>query len=442
MAIEKIEVHMTAPSNPSFSNIPQELKERPHWVNWGVVERDGKATKLPLDAHNGKNASCDDPSTWSDFEMALERLQKGEADGVGFQITPPYVGIDLDKCRNPETGQIEAWAQEIIEALSSYTELSPSGTGIHIWVKSKLPPGARRKDRIEMYERGRYFALTGAHVYGTPPTIEERTAELVALHERIFESPQQPATAPSAGPNIELLPCSATSVGNRPVDRVLASLKNVQAGGEPGQWSAQCPAHDDEHSSLSVGEGADCKVLLKCHAGCKTEDIVGALALRMSDLFPGLTVAQYAEAKKLPPDLLHRWGLRDTPHNGRSAVKIPYADLEGKKIAAVRFRLSLNGADKFRWREKDQPCPYGLWMLPDARNAGYVVLVEGESDCHTLWYQGVPALGVPGADAWKEDWQNCLKDIPAVYAVIEPDKGGETFRRRLLQSPWLRSRLS
>jgi hypothetical protein len=107
-------------------------------------------------------------------------------DGIGFQLGPPYVGIDLDKCRNAETGVIEPWAEEIIEKLNSYTEISPSGTGIHIWVKGALPKSGRRKGRTEMYASGRYFTVTGRHLEGTPDRINERQAELLALHARLF----------------------------------------------------------------------------------------------------------------------------------------------------------------------------------------------------------------------------------------------------------------
>ena len=81
-------------------------------------------------------------------------------DGIGLQLGPPCVGIDLDKCRNAESGVIELWAKEIIEKLNSYTEISPSGTGIHIWVKGAIPKTGRRKGRIEIYDSGRdYFTV-------------------------------------------------------------------------------------------------------------------------------------------------------------------------------------------------------------------------------------------------------------------------------------------
>src|SRR5438094_567127 len=79
-----------------------------------------------------------------------------------------YCGIDLDHCRDFDSGVIEPWAHAMIDRLSSYTELSPSQTGVHILVKAALPPGGRHKDKIEMYDHGRYFTVTGCSVDGLP----------------------------------------------------------------------------------------------------------------------------------------------------------------------------------------------------------------------------------------------------------------------------------
>ena len=67
-------------------------------------------------------------------------------------------------------------------------------------------------------------------------------------------------------------------------------------------------------------------------------------------------------------------------------------------------------------------------------------MVEGESDCHTLWYHGIPALGLPGAAMWRNEWAGYLEGIPAVYVSVEPDQGGAALKQRLTESP-LRDRL-
>jgi hypothetical protein len=107
---------------------------------------------------------------------------------------------------------------------------------------------------------------------------------------------------------------------------------------------------------------------------------------------------------------------------------MPYRDAAGQDIA-VRIRLALKKSEgedqRFRWKTGSKAHPYGLWRLERARAAGYVLLVEGESDAQTLWHHDVPALGIPGARTWREDLARHLEGIPTIYVVIEPDVGGE-----------------
>ena len=120
--------------------IPAELKALARWVNWQFLERDGNSTKVPVDPNTWQPASSSDRDTWGTYADALARFNSDSVDGIGFQLGDSYVGIDLDRCRNPKTGEIESQATEIIGRLSSYAEISPSGTGIHILTKGILPP--------------------------------------------------------------------------------------------------------------------------------------------------------------------------------------------------------------------------------------------------------------------------------------------------------------
>jgi len=231
---------------------------------------------------------------------------------------------------------------------------------------------------------------------------------------------------------------------------LLARLKGVRRSGKG--CTAQCPAHEDRQNSLSVHH-RDGKWLLKCHAGCTWEAIIAAIGVEPSDLFdpsegkgashprnnrataqlPGLTLDQYAVAKCLPANFLRECGLSEIVLDGRPAVRIPYLGAGGEELA-VRFRVALDG-DRFRWKSGSKPCLYGLNRIGDARSAGHVVLVEGESDVHTLWHHGVPALGLPGANSWCEDRDaGCFDGIDNIYIVIEPDKGGQSVRKWLAQS--------
>ncbi|MDP9373883.1 MAG: hypothetical protein M3Q65_15795, partial [Chloroflexota bacterium] len=246
----------------------------------------------------------------------------------------------------------------------------------------------------------------------------------------------------------------------RPLDLVLDRLEGVAKNG--AGYKARCPVHGDTHPSLSVREGDDGRVLVHCHAGCQWRDILAALALEPRDLFerdsrggrgaytppdntatvqhpaPGCTLADYAAAKRLPPDFLHGLGLSDVTYMQRPAVRILYRTADGAE-GPVRFRLALeksaSGDNRFAWKRGSKPTLYGLDRLSSIREQRAVLLVEGESDCHTCWYQGVEALGVPGAANWRDERDAPhLDGIDAIYIVVERDTGGEAVRKWLATS--------
>ena len=156
----------TVISAPIIENIPEALTERPQWVCWKLEERDGKQTKVPYTPGTLRRASSTDLMTWRTFSEALAAYEAGEPpyDGIGFMFcsADPFVGIDLDKCRNPETGKVAEWAQKIISTVKEgYVEASPSGTGIHVIVEGTVRGGGMRKGKLEMYGRDRFFTITG-----------------------------------------------------------------------------------------------------------------------------------------------------------------------------------------------------------------------------------------------------------------------------------------
>jgi primase-polymerase (primpol)-like protein len=144
-----------------LQNIPDEMRQRPQWLVWKLEERDGKPTKVPYIAGGVGRASSTDSLTWRSFEEAAQALGTGRYNGVGFVFSSgdPFAGIDLDDCRDPETGEIKEWAEKIIEAFGGYAEVSQSGTGVHIIVRGKGPN--KKRKRVEAYSSGRYFAMTG-----------------------------------------------------------------------------------------------------------------------------------------------------------------------------------------------------------------------------------------------------------------------------------------
>ncbi|EJN57314.1 phage NrS-1 polymerase family protein [Halogranum rubrum] len=180
--------------------IPEELVERPQWVCWRRAKRDGKATKIPVVPGVGSFASSTDPETWGDFETACDYLERGRADGVGFVFTEddPIVGVDLDDCRDSESGDTDDDAQDIITRLDSYTEVSPSGTGYHVLIQGSLPEGRNRRGKIECYDKARFFTVTGDRVTGTPTAVSQRQDALEVIHhEYIAEESIQATDSPT-----------------------------------------------------------------------------------------------------------------------------------------------------------------------------------------------------------------------------------------------------
>lgn len=240
-----------------------------------------------------------------------------------------------------------------------------------------------------------------------------------------------------------------------PLERVLDRLDDAHVRTNGAGYTARCPAHEDRNNSLSITEGEDGRVLIKCFTGCTFDEVVAALGLKPSELFPprqggggwstpanttaqvqqstGCTLEEYAEAKELPLDFLRSLGLSDITHTGRPVLRIPYRTTTGEE-GPTRYRVALykgaGGDNRFLWKSGSKPTLYGLERLDAIKQAGYVILVEGESDCHALWYHSIPALGVPGAGNWREDRDaQHLAGIENIYVVVEPDKGGEVVKK-------------
>jgi archaellum biogenesis ATPase FlaH len=187
----------------NVEKIPQSLKVLAQWVLWrvGVRATGDKPTKLPYDVRD-QLAKADDSTTWTAFDAALKRHERGGYEGLGFEfsITDPFCGIDLDGCRNKETGEIAEWARKVIVELDSYAEVSPSETGVKIFICGKSPFERGRKCQvaapkvcdkepgIEVYDHGRYFAVTGWRLKG-PSEPQERAFQLEQVCKRFFVQP-------------------------------------------------------------------------------------------------------------------------------------------------------------------------------------------------------------------------------------------------------------
>lgn len=171
-------------------NIPPELQRVDQWVLWRTEQRGVKPTKVPYGARTGEHAKSTDPATWGSFEDACKAFVGGTYDGIGFVFSEydPYCGIDLDDC--VEGGAIESDRRRWMETLDSYSEFSPTATGVHVIVKAGKP-GTRSKNSalgVEMYDRGRFFTMTGDRVPRTTKVIYSRQDEVQRLYDEWFAS--------------------------------------------------------------------------------------------------------------------------------------------------------------------------------------------------------------------------------------------------------------
>ena len=251
-----------------LSSIPEELKKIRNWVCWRAIEDVNASTgevqirKLPFQI-NGKGADASDPKTWNTYEAVCSAAG---FDGVGFELQPPYFGVDLDHVIDSD-GTLDREAARIVELLDSYTELSMSGTGLHIICKGVLPnhrckvklPGGRA---FELYHEKRYFIVTG-NPYGEIKPIREVGLAGEELVKRYFSKA-------STGERSR-----ETASADMLTDEELMNLIRKSAQGQKFDrlWSGDTSSHGGDDSAADL---ALCNVL----AFWTQSD-----AARMDDLF-------------------------------------------------------------------------------------------------------------------------------------------------------------
>ncbi len=240
--------------------IPACLRDRPQWVNWKYVERNEKLTKAPVNPLTGGLGDSTDPATWGTYEQAVEASSKQGLAGVGFVFTAddPYCGVDLDDCIDAE-GQLKDWGRELLDKLDSYSEISPSGTGVKTFVKANKP-GSRcckgyHDGKIEIYDQKRFFTVTGRRLEDRPADVKLRQESLEDVYRTVFgeEGIEPAASLPEDG--IELV---ASLPGDFTLDDdeiVRLASKQRRTGGKfsslwSGDWNGQFNSASEADSSL------------------------------------------------------------------------------------------------------------------------------------------------------------------------------------------------
>jgi hypothetical protein len=184
------------PVNPALA----ELAKLDRWVCWRLEQRDPDKppTKVPYRVGGKRKAASTIPATWSSFDLCRRSaFRQHNADGIGFVVdgSDDLVGFDLDDCI--VNGELAPWAHAIAERLGSYTERSPSGTGLRIFVRGTIPDDGRKRPyhsgKIEVYARARFFTITGDHVPGFPNRILRRPKAVATLFAELWPTPRASA---------------------------------------------------------------------------------------------------------------------------------------------------------------------------------------------------------------------------------------------------------
>ena len=158
--------------------------------------RRGEADQAAHEPAQGRGASHAKPSDWGTYEQAKAMAERRKFAGVGFVLTEDdgYTGVDLDKCRDPATGKLDLWAEDIVALGETYWELSPSGTGLRAIVRGKIDKTVKCDTaHVEVYRSLRYLTITGKHIDGTPEDIRPAPLTLEFLMDRVAQfAPKQP----------------------------------------------------------------------------------------------------------------------------------------------------------------------------------------------------------------------------------------------------------
>lgn len=233
----------------TLARVPGELKTEPRWVCWRLVERDGRRTKMSVDARTGRMAKSTDPATWATFEEAVAARERLGCSGVGFVFGPDraYTGLDLDHVIHG--GVLDEQYRWVVEQAGTYCEVSPSGDGLHLIFRGSKPEGAERcrKGPVEMYDHDRYFTVTG-NVFeghgsvGANPAVVERAY-------RTWIEPAAAAAQPTLGQAAREVAAPADMDDDALIERMCASKNGPEIR---DLLDGSLAAHGGDHSAADM----------------------------------------------------------------------------------------------------------------------------------------------------------------------------------------------
>ena len=436
----------TPPEIPAIA----ELCARKVWVCWAYEPNRARTkwTKQPRQPWQPRlNASTADPRTWADFRQAVKVAKTTRGiDGIGFVFTKndDLIGIDLDGVRDPVTGEVEPWAQEIIEILETYTELSPSGRGFHIIARGKLDGGGinYQPAQVEMYDSGRYFTFSGRHVPGTPTEIRPAPRTMEALQARVqsFKQTAEKAAKEQGDQQGDGRRGAQDSNGNffrrvndaamRDLETVGRWLKKIFPGARRsanGSWrvSPEETRRPDREEDLSIGLNADGSLGIVDFA---EHDMGDRRAGRRT---PIDLVLEWVPKGSLPKPQLSNLPLRAAhwlcEAMGRDPAEFGWK--EGHASANGEGRAAMELPTLPIWSAADwmgQHVPPLEWIVPGIIPARTVTLLSGDGGVGKSLIACQLAACVTAEQPWLG--QPVLSTGPVLYVSAEDDRD-ELHRR-------------
>ena len=237
----------------NYESIPNELRSIPNWVCWKAYP-DAKShsgiRKIPINPITGGQAMSNNPQTWTGFETALK--SSVNYDGIGFMFSDSgYFGVDLDDCRDSIDSYLHGDKSDIIaefiDTLQTYAEYSQSRNGIHLICRGSLPAGRRRNGKVEMYDSGRFFIMTG-NAIGEYSYISDCTERIKYLHIKYVGIQQETPANRSCTP----------SMLNMSEQEIISKIMNSQSR---EKFAALYSGDFSDYPSQSEADMAFCSIL-------------------------------------------------------------------------------------------------------------------------------------------------------------------------------------
>lgn len=394
-----------------FDSFPAEMKAIPQWVCWKKLPPPpgkSKHRKIPVDPKSGGNADTTDPAAWSSFDQAIDCFEKNHGlAGVGFVFTAndPYVGIDLDECRDPATGILEPWAKAALDKLNTYTEISPSGTGVHAIAKGLKPGSGAKSGHFEMYESKRFFTVTGQRIENYPSDAMHNQSGIEEIYNQHFETTLTQSISHNASNDgvFGLGLTDAELIERIEISHDAHRYKTLTAG----DW------RELGYPSQSEADLAACSILAKHGADAEQIDRIfrttGLLRDKWDSARGDSTYGKWTIQKAMSS------AISEAAREYVDSLNLEYAVVTvGNKVRVMCHKVSPNGLRQefdllsptdFKTLLGNQPSPdekkpLGSWWLLHPNRKGYLGIVfepnQAANDYYNLW-QGFGVVATPGS---------------------------------------------